>query len=50
MGFAEDIAKLSEQIRSRSENVFGEEATRTSGRIYAESYGFDLSGNLEPTT
>jgi len=28
MGFAEDIVKLSEQIRPRPENVFGEEATK----------------------
>jgi len=28
MGFAEDIAKLSEQVRKRIDNVFGEEATK----------------------
>ena len=43
MGFAEDIAKLSEQIRPRSENVLGEEATKQSLILpFLSALGYDI--------
>ena len=43
MGFAEDIAKLSEQIRPRSENVFGEEATKQALILpFFSALGYDV--------
>ena len=43
MGFAEDIAKLSEQIRPRSENVLGEEATKQALILpFLSALGYDI--------
>ena len=43
MGFAEDIAKLSEQIHPRSENVFGEEATKQALILpFLSALGYDV--------
>jgi hypothetical protein len=42
-GFAEDIAKLSEQIRPRSESVLGEEATKQAFILpFLSALGYDI--------
>jgi predicted type IV restriction endonuclease len=43
MGFAEDIAKLCEQVRKRIEQVNGEEATKMSLIIpFLSTLGYDV--------
>ena len=43
MGFAEDITKLSKQIRKRIDNVFGEEATKMALIVpFLSALGYDV--------
>jgi predicted type IV restriction endonuclease len=42
MGFAEDITKLSEQVRKRIDNVSGEESTKMSLIVpFLSALGYD---------
>lgn len=44
MGFSEDIAKLSEQVRKRVEQVVGEEATKMALiQPFLSVLGYDVS-------
>ena len=48
MGFAEDIAKLSEQVRTRAGNVFGEEATKQALILpFFGALGYDVWDPME---
>jgi hypothetical protein len=43
MGFAEDIAKLSEQVRKRVDNVSGEEAVKMALIVpFLSALGYDV--------